>query len=182
MCGADARVQSLQETGDRTWCSANQPASATRRGSDLNADGNNGRPPQRPEQGLELSLHLPMQPSPEPRDRGNFCILISQMGNLRCNKVKDLTPSHPAGKWCVGIQTRIWARPRSSPPPPHTAAVLREGSSITYARESRAKDSTLSLLAKAPLNMELFPHHLRRYFSNLPPVFSQWSAFPRGFI
>lgn len=136
--------------------------------------------------GWSSRLHLPIQPSPEPRDRGNFCILISQMGNLRCKKVKDLTPSHPAGKWCIGIQTRIWARPRSSSPTaphtPHTAAVPREGSSITYARESRAKDSTLSLLAKAPLNMELFPHHLRRYFSNLPPVFSQWSAFPRGFI
>lgn len=76
--------------------------------------------------GWSSRLHLPIQPSPEPQDRGDFCILISQMGNLRRSKVKDLTPSHPAGKWCVGIQTRIWATPRpSSPTAPHSCGSER---------------------------------------------------------
>ena len=54
MCGADALVESLQGTGARAWCSAHQPANATRSKSDLNADGNSSWPFQSPEQGLEL--------------------------------------------------------------------------------------------------------------------------------
>lgn len=100
------------------------------------------------------------------------------MGNLRLNKVKYLTPVTQLESGALEFKLGSGQHHGPAPPPPRTAAVLREGSSITEARESRAKNSTLSLLAKAPLNMEC---------SSLTTciatslVFSQLSPFPRGF-
>lgn len=89
------------------------------------------------------------------------------MGNLRLNKVKYLTPVTQLESGALEFKLGSGQHHGPAPPPPRTAAVLREGSSITEARESRAKNSTLSLLAKAPLNMECSSHHLHSYFSSL---------------
>ena len=106
-----------------------------------------------------------------PGTEGIFCIPVSQTGNFkRLRSLPQVTQLESDG---LEFKPESGQYHCPASVTSCTAAVLKKGSSITSAQESRAQDIMLTLLA-------LFPWNLHRSFSNQLLVFAQLCHFPRG--